>query len=454
MRHPLRVAIAFALASTAVRLYLAHRYFGFQTGDDVEIAEEAFRRALGLVFWPWEVRNLFLPDLLVAPFVALGHALGVRDTFALAQIARYPFIALAGVNVVLLFLLGRRWYGDAVALTAAALYSMHWIPLVYGSSLYPRTFAVTCILGAAILLSRESTTATRAVLAGVLAGLAVTARYSEAVYFFSLVLYVASRRKALAGLTCGFAGTVVLAVGLYDRVTYGRWFGSLIEFAELTFIRRDAASLVVFHPPWWYLTNLPHWLPLALLPGFVIAVRTEWRRAAIFVGLPLLALSAIFHKELRYLQVVVPFAILISVHGLWSVRHRRRLVALLLVLAIPLGLTRIREVTKRSTNAAAAAIWIGARQPRSVALSQSWAYGGRMFLANDVVTYEVGIPPDPATLRKEAPSLTVLAVYAHDASRALRAICAQHGLYETATFSGRGGRAVVVFTARRAASRR
>jgi hypothetical protein len=447
----------FALASTAARLYLAHRYFGFQTGDDVEIAEEAFRRAVGLFFWPWEVRSLFIPDLLVAPFVALSHAIGIRDAFTLAQIARYPFIALAGVNVMLLFILGRRWYGDAVGATASALYSLHWIPLVYGSSLYPRTVAVTCILAAAILLSGEATIK-HAVLAGVLAGLAVTARYSEAIYFISLVLYVSKRGRTLVALTAGFAAAVILAIGLYDRLTYGRWFGSLVEFTELTFITRDAASRVVFQPPWWYLTNLPHWLPLALLPGFIIAVRgTEWRRAAIFVGLPLLALSAIFHKELRYLQVVVPFAILIAVYGLSTVweqrRDRRWMVVLLVLLAVPVGMTKIGEVRKRSTNAAAAAVWIGSLRPRVVAFSQSWAYGGRIFLEDDVVTSEAGIPPDLASIRREAASLSVLAVYASDADRVLRAACAEYGLYEAATFSGRGGRSVIVFTARREASR-
>jgi hypothetical protein len=464
MRRPLLIAIAAAIVSSAAKAWLAYRYFGFQTGDDVEIAEEAFRRAVGMFFYPWDVRNLFIPDLLVAPFVAAAHSAGVDDRMVLAHIARYPFIILSGVNVLLVFALGRRWYGDTVAVVASTLYAFHWIPLVYGSSLYPRTVAVTCVLAAAILLSRGNT-ARRALLAGLVTGLAVTARYSEAVYFISLLLFIlyagdrSNRWRQVTAFTAGFVAAVTAAIGLYDRLTYGRWFGSLVQFAELTFVTRDAASLAVFQPPWWYLTNLPHWMPLTLLPGFIIAIRmTELRRAAMFVGAPVVALSAIFHKELRYLQVVVPFALLIAVYGLsivWQRRpDRRSLIAILVLLAVPLGMTRIGQVARRSTNAVAAAVWIGSRQPASVSLSQSWAYGGRIFLDDDVVTSEAGIPPDLSRIRKEVATLSVLAVYASDADRALRTLCAEHGLYEAAVFRGLGGRSVVVFARRATAASR
>jgi hypothetical protein len=126
---------------------------------------------------------------------------------------------------VLLFLLGRRWYGDTVGLLASALYAVHWIPLVYGSSLYPRTVAVTCILTAALLLSGANS-GVRAVVAGLLAALAVTARYSEAIYFLSLLLFLydeapRDRRRMLTALTAGFLLGIVVLAGLYDEVTWG-----------------------------------------------------------------------------------------------------------------------------------------------------------------------------------------------------------------------------------------
>jgi len=431
------------IVSTIARVYLAHRYYGFQTGDDLEIAEAAFQRAVGLVHSAWDVRSLLVPDLFVAPLVYLSHEVGIRDPMTLAAIARCPFIILSGVNILLVFVLGMRWYGETAAVVASSLYAFHWIPLVYGSSLYPRTIAVTCILAAAILLSGNEGWK-RAFTAGLLAALAVTTRYSEAIFFLSLLLLF--RRLALV---LGFLTGLFAFVGLYDRVTWGRWFGSLIEFAELTFVRRDASSAVVAQPPWWYLSNLAHWLPLALLPLVIVAARSsERRRAVALVVIPVLTLSFIFHKELRYLQVVVPFTLLMAAHGFviwWRRPHRRRVAAVLLLAAFPLGLGRLGTASKRSTNAVDAAVWIAARQPSTVGLSQAWAYGGRLFLGNEAVITDVGIPPDLQLIRKVAPALSVLAVYSGHADEALSVACAKAGLSERAAFGGRGGRGVTLF---------
>ena len=438
---------AFVVLSTLARIVLAHTYYGFQTGDDLEIAEEAFRRALGLVHTPWNIRNLLIPDVLVAPVVWLAHAAGVRNPLHLAEVARSPFIALSAINIVLVYLLGRRWYGGLTAIIASGLYAFHWMPLVYGSSLYVRTFAVTCILwsAAAPATAFPRRGAANGLASGLLAALAVTARYSESIFFGSLLIDTQSRRwKLVAGFVLG----IILFVGLYDRVTWGRWFGSLLEFAELTFIERDASSVIVSQPPWWYFTHILHWMPATLLPFFFVATRHgEARRALAFVAMPLLILSAIFHKELRYLQVVLPFALLLAARGfvLWYAQpHRRRLAFALLLLAVPLGLSRIGIVRTRTTNAVTAAQWIAQHRPPVVALSQPWAYGGRLFLGNTVEIIDLDIPPDLRRIRRA----TFLAVYASDVNDVLRKRCVENGLTQTKTFTGRGGRDVTVFVGR------
>ena len=65
---------AIIAAVVAVQLGLAWRYYGFLTGDDVEVLSEAFRRARGLAYGPWDIRNLFVPDVVVAPVVWLAIA--------------------------------------------------------------------------------------------------------------------------------------------------------------------------------------------------------------------------------------------------------------------------------------------------------------------------------------------------------------------------------------------
>jgi len=428
------LAITAALLSTAVRAGLALRDCGFQTGDDVEIAEEAFRRAVGLLHGPWNIRSLLIPDLFVAPFVKFAHILGIRDAFALAEIARLPFVLLAGVNVVLLFFVGRRWFDERTGAIAAVLYAAHWIPLVYGSSLYPRTIAVTCILGAILLAPRN------ALLAGALAALAITTRYSEAIFFVSLFVILDLRRKTfLAGFVLG----VLVFVGAYDWITWGTPFSSLVEFIEFT-LRGDASSRVVNQPVWWYVTNLPHWIAITAIPLIVIGARKAPRAFLAFVAIPLVALSLVFHKELRYLQVIVPFAMLFAAHG-FVVWPRRKLALALLLLSIPLGLTHIRLAERRSTNAVNAARWIATQHPRAVILPQAWAYGGRIFLGNAPRINDPGTPPEPARLREILPDADCIAMYTSDAIGERERVVREHGFTTRVNFANRGGRAVSVF---------
>ena len=67
--RPARSLATLGMTVALVQFFLAHRYFGFLTGDEVEVLGEAFRRARGFAYWPWGIRNLFVPDFVVAPFV-------------------------------------------------------------------------------------------------------------------------------------------------------------------------------------------------------------------------------------------------------------------------------------------------------------------------------------------------------------------------------------------------
>src|SRR5258706_14203367 len=96
---PIAARCLLLTAIAAIQLWLAHRYFGFLTGDELEVLEEAFHRATNLPFRPWEVRNLFVPDVIVAPVVWLGTKL--TDVQHVIELASFPFIALTVLTVVL-----------------------------------------------------------------------------------------------------------------------------------------------------------------------------------------------------------------------------------------------------------------------------------------------------------------------------------------------------------------
>jgi GPI mannosyltransferase 3 len=418
-----RVAVL-AVLSTALRVWLAHHYDGFETGDDVEIAQEAFRAALGLEYTPWNIRNLFVSQTLVAPLVKLA-SLFSDDPFTLAIVARYPFIVLAGVNIVLVFFLGRAWFSEQAGLLAAALYSIHWLPLVFGSSLYPRIPGTTFLLLAALAISRR-----KFFIAGVLASMAFAMRYSEAIFLVPLALFGGWH------VLLGFAAGTLLFIGVYDWLTWGRPFASLIEFARYTLLARESSSLMKEQPFWWYLGASPQWLAPPLWPF----LWRERRKALAFIVVPVIVLSLIHHKELRYLQAVIPFAMILAAHGAmsWWRDGRRTLVIVLLILALPLQLARIRSVEKRSMAAVDAARYM---RGKTVAVSQEWAYGGKLF----VDSVEIGIPPEPARLREVVARVDCVAMYRSQLTPELRGIVAGAGLTTARGFERARSRPVDVF---------
>ncbi|MEA2599088.1 MAG: mannosyltransferase 3 [Acidobacteriota bacterium] len=446
-------------AATLVRLSLGYIFFGFHTGDDVEILQEGFLRALGWPYRPWEIRNLLVPDALVAPAVWLASALGVTSTRTLVWLASLPFVLLASVNVLLVFLLARRWLErEGPALLAAALYACHWIPLGYGSTVYPRTVSTTCILLAALLLGERDGGRWREALAGGVLAVAFAVRYSEGIFllpaFVALWLRggsVPRRIGRCAVLLGGFLAFALLTVGLVDGLTWGHPFSSLAAFTRYTLVDRRSSSLVVSQPWYWFFWRLPKWLPITLLPFLWRARRVPGAaRAALFLVLPLLALSGIHHKELRYLQGILPFVALLAAAGAWSwwESGRKRLTVAFCALSLLLGLKGIGFLRDKSMAAVQASQALAkVAQHQSVALSQAWAYGGNLYLRPAVSVFD--LPVTEKDLRSVLGKVQWVALYEKDlrSSPELGALLKQRGFVAGGEHRWGRSRPVILFAA-------
>src|SRR2546428_6678663 len=88
--RPHRSLATLGMTVVLIQLFLAHRFFGFLTGDDVEVLEEAFRRAIGFPFSPWDIRSLSVPDFVVAP--AVGCVEAGRQRYEAAHRKRHPAV--------------------------------------------------------------------------------------------------------------------------------------------------------------------------------------------------------------------------------------------------------------------------------------------------------------------------------------------------------------------------
>jgi hypothetical protein len=188
---------AIVITATVARLALGAVYFGFHTGDDVGILQAGFMRALGWPYQPWEIRNLLVADLLTGPAIALASALGASSTRTLIWLASVPMVVFASLNVWLVYRLAVRWLASEPAgLLASALYACHWLPLGYGSMVYPRTVSTTCVLVAALVLwDRRGGPAGRPFLAGGCLAVAWALRYSEAIFLLPLLTLIGLQEK-------------------------------------------------------------------------------------------------------------------------------------------------------------------------------------------------------------------------------------------------------------------
>jgi hypothetical protein len=383
--------ISFAAAIAALQLWLAHHFYGFLTGDEVEVLGEAFRLATGFDYGTWDVRNTLVADVFVAPLIWLATHLGITNPAALIVIATIPFALASALTIVLVSRLAQRW--NANAWVATLVFALHWLPLGFGSTTYPRVIAMCCITAAALLVERN------AFLAGALMGIAFADRYSEIVYLIPLLII--ARRRAWQ-VAVGALGSIAVTSGVFEWIRWGEPFAALRKFARLTLLEQDFASRIKHQSPLWYLETLPRWCALTMLPLLCYARRARFAWA--FVLIPLALLSLIAHKEVRYLQGIIPFLAILAGCGFrnyvgaaalsgtataeGSGRHK---VAITLVAASVIwNLWGIRFLERESRPAVAAARTLP--DARTVAISQPWACGDKLYLAPGARALELGTP--------------------------------------------------------------
>lgn len=422
-RNLRRAAWLFLAVSLGARLGLSARFFGFLTGDDAEILETGLRWVLHLPYVPWEIRNTLLPALLVAPMGILGTSLGVDSPLLLAWLSTVPFALLSTLNIYLVFRLVRLLGGDRLAAAlSSVLLGIHWVAIGYGSTVYPRTPAATCILIAALWAASAASRAASRLGAGAMVALAFAFRYSEAIFLLPLILLASWEgnrrerlRKALE-VGVGFAVGTLFFVGLADLLEWGAPFASLKAFFEYTLVEHKASALVVSQPMYWYFWRAHRWIPPAAVAGlwFLRRVRVLTTLTA-FVVIPLVALSLVHHKELRYLQGILPFACAIGglgLAGIWRAGWRRVVVALLAV-TVGWSAINLRFLEKKSMAAAEAALYLASAEDRHsrIAMQQPWAFGDRLILSATVTVVELPMDVRAQDIGRAAADVDAVALY-------------------------------------------
>ena len=448
---------ALLAVSAALKLFFAWHFPAFLTGDDLEIVETAAKYAVGLDYQPWGLRSLFHPLLLAFPFVKAGAVLGFSSPREITFLACLPTVLFSTLAVGLVHRLARRWgWPEATARAAAFLYAVHFLNLGFGSTPYPRPISTCLLLAGFVLVSEPSAGKAAALLAGLLASAAFAVRWSEVVValpFAAFLLYRRRRASDLLLLGAGFAAGALLFIGLLDAVTWGKPFGSLVEFWRIMHAEGLASSKA--EPWYWYGKRALHWAGPLVLLLLLPAARDRRIRAPLAIAAAILALMSLSPlKSLRFTQASIPFLCLAAALGWERLRvspgWRRVLAASALVIAVPLGLERtLSLLNDKSQSAIDAAGFLHALTPpaRTVALEQMWAYGEKLYLGDTVAIHDL-VPKRPLAPEPVAAALEgaeAAALYDLDVGPDVTRLLAERGFTRCTHFQRHAAPAVTVY---------
>jgi hypothetical protein len=343
--------------------------------------------------WPiWELRSPFFPLAFVYPAQWLAHSAGITDSKSLVFAGRAVVALLSTLVIPLTYIAARRVAPTtpAVAVIAAALVTANKLQMSFGSTELPRPVASVFVLGAFILLLSRRTS--HGAFAGILLGGAAAFRFSEAMFVLPALVMLRERRRWLeAGvMLIATAATSALVIGIADLLYWGTPFASVVKAVEYTLIQ-DRSSRG-YEPFFQYLLLLPQWTNWFVF-ALAIAGSIRCRTVAAWLWLPVLMLSALPHKETRYLIPVIPYLCIAAGIGVHGVIHDARTVwpparayaagALLLPLLL-LGLLQDMGGWRlaRSNDEVVLAHRLAHEESGGIAIRGAWRLGGRIFLGS------------------------------------------------------------------------
>ncbi len=317
------------------RAYLAVADQGMVWSDEIfQTLEQGHRLAFGYGLVPWEfrdgARSWLLPGVLAGGMKALA-AFGASGGATLAVAWKLGFALLGAVTFVAI-LRAAHALGDSLALVLAGVWGATLpVGLVYGSRVLAEVASAPCLAwGLCLLLPwglagrlgprplRLGWPERRQVIgAGLLLGLGTLLRYQNGILLPVILLIVTLRRgwRAAFWLAAAMAAGP-LAGGLLDLATWGRPFQSLVVYVRFNLLESGANQWGVAEREFYLRTLLATNGPAVLLlaAGVVAGLRRAWPLAllaVLYVGV----LSAIPHKELRFLYPVVPIFVLCAAVG-------------------------------------------------------------------------------------------------------------------------------------------
>jgi len=149
------VQLAAAIA-LLVKLANAWFYFGFFSGDDVEVQEMSLASLLHWDWSAWGLRSAFYPFTFIYPAHWLAHSVGIDSPFGLVFAGRAAAALWSSFGVLAIFAQAVRVFDRRTAITFVGLLSCSGLLLAFGSSELPRPIGAVFVCLGFFVLRRES----------------------------------------------------------------------------------------------------------------------------------------------------------------------------------------------------------------------------------------------------------------------------------------------------------
>jgi hypothetical protein len=320
-----RIALIIIAASVLIKILNAYFYFGFFSGDDVEIQEMSFAPLFHWNFAAWELRNAFYPMAFIHPVQAVLFSLGVREPFWLVFSGRLVVIAFSALNLWFVYKIATRLFRNrAIGLFSLLFLSLSKLHTTFGSSELPSAVASSFVLLCFWFLLSERRLEVSACLAGISLGVAAAVRYSEVIYIVPALLYLLwdKRWKRAFFMGCVFGAVFLFIIGLSDKLYWGVPFFSLKNLVDFTLVKKLTSR--GYQPFFYYVLTIGLWSDFFTAGLAVLSLKWNPRRLYLWAFSPVIILSFLPHKEPRYLVPAIPFVAMMAALAFWKLLEKTR----------------------------------------------------------------------------------------------------------------------------------
>jgi len=319
-----RIAIFIIGISVLIKILNAYHYFGFFSGDDVELHEMSFAHLFNWNWRAWELRSPFYPMVFLYPVQAILVSLGgVHGPWTLIFAGRLIVVLFSALNLWLLFKISTRLFHSLpVGLLSVFFLALSKLHTTFASSELPRTVASTFILLGFLALLSEKGQKLCTILSGIALAVGAAVRFSEIIFVVPAFLYLVLKKRWQRGIALGFifGASFLLIIGLSDLLYWKSAFFSLKNIIDYTLV--DKLSSRGYVSVFYYLMSFGLWSDVFGVGLSLYALRLRNQKLYLWFLTPIILLSFLPHKETRYLVPVIPFYAMMAGLAAWHLLEK------------------------------------------------------------------------------------------------------------------------------------